>query len=99
MADYFTQIIEFIAAHPHCAVTAVFLLALSAAVALSASLGPAPRSLCNQRSGHRAEVNLWPLLAAALAGRRWRKVVRFVASLHGTLRPYQRLYANIWERL
>jgi len=43
MADYFSKLIVFIAAHPHYAVIAVFVLALSEAVPLVGIWCQAPR--------------------------------------------------------
>src|SRR4051812_30218351 len=69
MADYFSQLIDFIAGHPHYAVTAVFVLALSEAVPLVGVVVPGSTliiAISALATG--ADVNAWPLLGAAVAG-------------------------------
>jgi len=69
MNDYFTQIIDFIGAHPHYAVTAVFLLALSEAVPLVGIVVPGSTLIIAISAlATSADINPWLLLAAAVAG-------------------------------
>ena len=69
MTDYFTHITDFIAAHPHYAVTAVFLLALSEAVPLVGIVVPGSTLIIAISAlATSAEINPWPLLVAAVAG-------------------------------
>ena len=69
MAGYFSQLIDFIASHPHYAVTAVFVLALSEAVPLVGVVVPGSTLiLAISALATGADVNAWPLLGAAVAG-------------------------------
>jgi membrane protein DedA with SNARE-associated domain len=69
MTSYFTPIIDFIAVHPHYAVAAVFILALSEAVPLVGIVVPGSTliiAISALAAG--AEINPWLLLAAAVPG-------------------------------
>ena len=69
MTDYFTHITDFIAGHPHYAVTAVFLLALSESVPLIGIVVPGSTLIIAISAlATSAEMNPWPLLVAAVAG-------------------------------
>ena len=69
MTSYFAGIIDFIGGHPHFAVTAIFLLALSEAIPVVGTVVPGSTliiGICALATG--AHVNPWPLLAAAIVG-------------------------------
>ena len=69
MTAYFAQIIDFIAGHPHYAVTAVFILALSEAVPLVGIVVPGSTLIIAISAlATSAEVTPWLLLAAAVSG-------------------------------
>jgi membrane protein DedA with SNARE-associated domain len=69
MTDYFTHITDFIATHPHYAVTAVFLLALSEAIPLVGIVVPGSTLIIAISAfATGAGMNPWPLLVAAVAG-------------------------------
>ena len=69
MADFFSPIIDFVAAHPHYAIAAVFLLALSEALPLIGIVFPGSTlifGICAIATG--ADINPWFLLMAAIVG-------------------------------
>jgi membrane protein DedA with SNARE-associated domain len=69
MAAHFTWVVEFVGRHPHYAVTAIFLLALSEAIPVVGTVVPGSTliiGICALATG--AHVNPWPLLAAAVVG-------------------------------
>jgi len=69
MTSYFAQIVDFIAGHPHYAVAAVFVLALSESVPLVGLVVPGSTliiAISALATG--AEINPWLLLSAAVAG-------------------------------
>jgi membrane protein DedA with SNARE-associated domain len=69
MTSYFVEIVDFVAAHPHYALTAVFLLALSEAVPLIGTVVPGSTliiAISAVATG--AFVNPWLLLGAATGG-------------------------------
>lgn len=69
MTTYFSPIIDFVAAHPHYAITAVFLLALSEAVPLIGIVVPGSTLIIGISAiATGAEVSPWLLLIAATAG-------------------------------
>src|SRR4051812_4757901 len=69
MTTYFSPIIDFVAAHPHYAITAVFLLALSEAVPLIGIVVPGSTLIIGISAiATGAEVSPWHLLVAATAG-------------------------------
>jgi membrane protein DedA with SNARE-associated domain len=68
MTSYF-GIVDFIGGHPHYALTAIFLLALSEAVPVVGTVVPGSTliiGICALATG--AHVNPWPLLGAAIVG-------------------------------
>ena len=69
MTSYFAGIVDFIGGHPHYALTAIFLLALSEAIPVMGTVVPGSTliiGICALATG--AHVNPWPLLGAAIAG-------------------------------
>jgi membrane protein DedA with SNARE-associated domain len=69
MTSYFAGIVDFIGGHPHYALTAIFLLALSEAIPVIGTLVPGSTliiGICALATG--AGVNPWPLLGAAIVG-------------------------------
>jgi membrane protein DedA with SNARE-associated domain len=69
MTAYFAAIVDFVAAHPHYAIIAVFLLALSEAVPVIGTVVPGSTliiGICALATG--AFVNPWLLLVAATVG-------------------------------
>src|SRR5687767_12154557 len=69
MMSYFAPIIDFVAAHPHYAITAVFFLALSEAVPLIGIVVPGSTLIIAISAiATGADVNPWLLLVAATVG-------------------------------
>jgi len=69
MTSYFAGIVDFIGGHPHYALTAIFLLALSEAIPVIGTVVPGSTliiGICALATG--AHVNPWPLLGAAIVG-------------------------------
>jgi len=69
MTSHFAGIVDFIGAHPHYALTAIFLLALSEAIPMIGTFVPGSTliiGICALATG--AHVNPWPLLGAAVIG-------------------------------
>jgi membrane protein DedA with SNARE-associated domain len=69
MTSYFAGIIDFIGGHPHYALTAIFLLALSEAIPMIGTIVPGSTliiGICALATS--AQVNPWPLLGAAIVG-------------------------------
>jgi membrane protein DedA with SNARE-associated domain len=69
MTSYFAWIVEFVGRHPHYALTAIFLLALSEAVPVVGTVVPGSTliiGICALATG--AHVNPWPLLGSAIVG-------------------------------
>jgi membrane protein DedA with SNARE-associated domain len=69
MTSYFAGIVDFIGGHPHYALIAIFLLALSEAIPVIGTLVPGSSliiGICALATG--AHVNPWPLLGAAIVG-------------------------------
>ena len=69
MTLYFAGIVDFIGGHPHYALTAIFLLALSEAIPVIGTVVPGSTliiGICALATG--AHVNPWPLLGAAIVG-------------------------------
>jgi membrane protein DedA with SNARE-associated domain len=69
MTSYFAGIVNFIGGHPHFALTAIFLLALSEAIPVIGTIVPGSTliiGICALATG--AHVNPWPLLGAAILG-------------------------------
>ncbi len=69
MTSYFAAIVDFIGGHPHYALTAIFLLALSEAIPVIGTVVPGSTliiGICALATG--AHVNPWPLLGAAIVG-------------------------------
>jgi membrane protein DedA with SNARE-associated domain len=69
MTSYFAGIVDFIGGHPHYALTAIFLLALSEAIPVIGTVVPGSTliiGICALATG--AHVNSWPLLGAAIVG-------------------------------
>ena len=69
MTSYFAGIVDFIGGHPHYALTAIFLLALSEAIPVIGTVVPGSTliiGICALAAG--AHVNPWPLLGAAIVG-------------------------------
>jgi membrane protein DedA with SNARE-associated domain len=69
MTSYFAGIVDFTGVHPHYALTAVFLLALSEAIPVIGTVVPGSTliiGICALATG--AHVNPWPLLGAAIVG-------------------------------
>ena len=67
--SYFAGIVDFIAAHPHYALTAIFLLALSEAIPVIGTIVPGSTliiGICALATS--AHLNPWPLLGAAIVG-------------------------------
>ena len=69
MTSYFAGIVDFIGVHPHYALIAIFLLALSEAIPVIGTVVPGSTliiGICALAAG--AHVNPWPLLGAAIVG-------------------------------
>jgi membrane protein DedA with SNARE-associated domain len=69
MTSYFAGIVDFIGGHPHYALTAIFLLALSEAIPVIGTIVPGSTliiGICALATG--AHANPWPLLGAAILG-------------------------------
>jgi membrane protein DedA with SNARE-associated domain len=69
MTSYFAGIVDFIGGHPHYALTAILLLALSEAIPVIGTVVPGSTliiGICALATG--AHVNPWPLLGAAIVG-------------------------------
>jgi membrane protein DedA with SNARE-associated domain len=69
MMSYFAGIVDFIDGHPHYALIAIFLLALSEAIPVIGTIVPGSTliiGICALATG--AHVNTWPLLGAAILG-------------------------------
>ena len=69
MTSCFAGIVDFIGGHPHYALTAIFLLALSEAIPVIGTVVPGSTliiGICALATG--AHVNPWPLLGAAIVG-------------------------------
>ena len=66
MTLHFSQIVDFVAAHPHYALTAVFLLALSEAIPVIGTVVPGSTLIIGISAlATGADVNPWLLLVAA----------------------------------
>jgi len=69
MTSYFSGFVDFVGAHPHYALTAVFLLALSEAIPVIGTLVPGSTLIVGISALATAvDVNPWLLLAAAIGG-------------------------------
>jgi membrane protein DedA with SNARE-associated domain len=69
MTSYFAAIVDFVAAHPHYAITAVFFLALSEAIPLIGIVVPGSTLVLGISAiGTGANINPWHLLIAAAVG-------------------------------
>src|SRR4030095_167958 len=69
MTSYFAAVVDFVGAHPHYALAAVFLLALSEAIPVVGTAVPGSTLIIGISAlATGADVNPWLLLAAALAG-------------------------------
>jgi len=69
MSSYFAEIVNFVGAHPHYALTAVFLLALSEAIPLIGTVVPGSTLIVGISAlATGADVNPWFLLVAATGG-------------------------------
>src|SRR4029453_16358814 len=69
MTSYFAAVVDFVGAHPHYALAAVFLLALSEAIPVVGTVVPGSTLIIGISAlATGADVNPWLLLAAALAG-------------------------------
>jgi membrane protein DedA with SNARE-associated domain len=69
MTSYFAAIVDFVGGHPHYALMAIFLLALSEAIPVIGTVVPGSTliiGICALATG--AHVNSWPLLGAAIVG-------------------------------
>jgi membrane protein DedA with SNARE-associated domain len=66
MTSYFSGFVDFVGAHPHYALTAVFLLALSEAIPVIGTVVPGSVGISALATG--ADVNPWLLLVAAMVG-------------------------------
>jgi membrane protein DedA with SNARE-associated domain len=69
MTSYFAGIVDFIGGHPHYALTAIFLLALSEAIPVIGTIVPGSTliiGICALATS--AHLNPWPLLGAAIVG-------------------------------
>jgi membrane protein DedA with SNARE-associated domain len=69
MTSYFAGIVDFIGGHPHYALTAILLLALSEAIPVIGTVVPGSTliiGICALATS--AHVNPWPLLGAAIVG-------------------------------
>ncbi len=68
-SHFFSQIVDFVAAHPHYALTAVFLLALSEAIPVIGTVVPGSTLIIGISAlATGADVNPWLLLVAATGG-------------------------------
>jgi len=69
MTSYFSGFVDFVGAHPHYALTAVFLLALSEAIPVIGTIVPGSTLIVGISALATAvDVNTWLLLAAAIGG-------------------------------
>jgi membrane protein DedA with SNARE-associated domain len=69
IASHFQGLIEFVGSHPHFAVSAVFLLALSEAIPVVGTVVPGSTTIIGISAlATTAEINPWLLLVAATAG-------------------------------
>jgi hypothetical protein len=69
MTSYFAEIVNFVGAHPHYALTAVFLLALSEAIPVIGTVVPGSTLIVGISAlATGADVNPWLLLVAAIGG-------------------------------
>jgi membrane protein DedA with SNARE-associated domain len=69
MTSYFAAVVDFVAAHPHYALAAVFMLALSEAIPVVGTVVPGSTLIIGISAlATGADVTPWLLLAAALAG-------------------------------
>ena len=69
MTSYFAAVVDFVGAHPHYALAAVFLLALSEAIPFVGTAVPGSTLIIGISAlATGADVNPWLLLAAAVAG-------------------------------
>jgi membrane protein DedA with SNARE-associated domain len=69
MTSYFAEIVDFVAAHPHYALTAIFLLALSEAIPVIGTVVPGSTLIVGISAlATGADVNPWFLLVAATGG-------------------------------
>jgi membrane protein DedA with SNARE-associated domain len=69
MTSYFAEIVDFIGAHPHYALTAIFLLASSESIPLIGTVVPGSTLIIGISAlATGAHVNPWPLLGAAIVG-------------------------------
>jgi membrane protein DedA with SNARE-associated domain len=69
MTSFFTEIVNFVGAHPHYALTAVFLLALSEAIPVIGTVVPGSTVIIGISAlATGADVNPWLLLVAAIGG-------------------------------
>jgi membrane protein DedA with SNARE-associated domain len=69
MTPYFAWIVDFVGTHPHYALIAILLLALSEAIPVIGTVVPGSTliiGICALATG--AHVNPWPLLGAAIVG-------------------------------
>src|SRR6476620_1208569 len=83
MTSYFSGFVDFVGTHPHYALTAVFLLALSEAIPVIGTLVPGSTLIVGISAlAAGANVNPWLLLIAATVGshcRRWFSVLAWTA--------------------
>src|SRR5262245_15867438 len=69
IASHFQGLIDFVGSHPHLAVSAVFLLALSEAIPVVGTVVPGSTTIIGISAlATTAEINPWLLLVAATAG-------------------------------
>ena len=69
MTSYFAEIVNFVGVHPHYALTAIFLLALSEAIPVIGTVVPGSTLIVGISAlATGADVNPWLLLAAAIGG-------------------------------
>src|SRR5262249_57392331 len=69
IASHFQGLIDFVGSHPHFAVSAVFLLALSEAIPVVGTVVPGSTTIISISAlATTADINPWLLLAAATAG-------------------------------
>jgi membrane protein DedA with SNARE-associated domain len=69
MTSYFVEIVDFVAAHPHYALTAIFFLALSEAIPVIGTVVPGSTLIIGISAvATGADVNPWLLLIAATVG-------------------------------
>src|SRR5580704_8662570 len=82
MTSYFSGFVDFVGAHPHYALTAVFLLALSEAIPVIGTVVPGSTLIVGISAlATAAVVNPWLLLVAATGGAmgRWFVVLAWTA--------------------